>query len=104
MKVVLFKFCEVAEVDFPLDELVQFIGNWVLLQVNGELLVKTAQAQDPNGGYFLLVRPIVEIPGKLEGEQAVEEEKIAARDAGVGWIDRRDQPLQVTWKERRGVL
>ena len=99
MKVVLFKFGEVAEADLPLAELVQFIGNWVLLRVNSELLVKTAQAQDPNGGYFLLVRPIVEISGELEGEQAVGEEKVAARDIGAGWIDRRDQPLQVTWQD-----
>ena len=97
MKITLFKFGETAEVDFPLVELIQMIGNWTLFSVNGELLVKTAQAHDPECGYFLLMRPVVEIPGKLEGKQAIEEERVAAGEVGAGWIDRRDQPLQVTW-------
>lgn len=98
MKVILFKFSEVAEIDLSPTELTQMIGSWTLFSINNEFLVKTAQAQTPEKDYFLLVRPIVEIPDKLEGEQAIEEEMMAAREADAGWIDRRDRPLQVIWR------
>ena len=94
--VTLFKFGEVAKVDLPFD-VSELLFNRTLLMINGKLFVKTAQAQPAEGGLVLLVRPVVELPGILEGKDAVEGERLDAGRHGAGWLDKTDCPLQVVW-------
>lgn len=95
--VMLFKMGQVARVDLPFA-FIEMIGNRTLLSVNDELLIKTAQARTPEGDIILLVRPVVEIPGLLEGEAAIKGEREQARMHGAGWLDRRAAPLKAIWE------
>lgn len=97
MDVILFKFGQVARGNIPGADLL--IGTRVVLDVNGQWLVKSAQAFDQETGELtLIVRPVVVIPGILEGEAAVEAERDAALRAGAAWRDMRAFPLTVTWE------